>query len=65
MMSEEYVIIRKTFFDDLFPENSKELEMEYPVDEFYSMMEEIHAYYDEEMDMWYSPDNRVGYSIIG
>jgi len=61
----DYVIIRKTIFDAVFPENSKEVEMEYELEEFYDFMDEIDAYYDVEMDMWYSPDYRIGYTIVG
>lgn len=57
------VKVRITWFDELFPENSLESEFTMTEEEFDILVED--KYYDEVMDMYYTEDNTVGYTIIG
>ena len=57
------VKVRITWFDELFPENSSESEFTMTEEEFDMLVED--KYYDEIVDMYYTEDNTVGYTIVG
>lgn len=56
--------IRRTEWEEIFWENSKETVYDQDEASFYSTVEKEHCYYDEAMDLYYTPDNSVSYEIL-
>lgn len=57
--------VRITFFDELFPENSVQVETLFPERAFDRVVESLDWYYDYAEDMYYKLDDSIGMQIIG
>ena len=58
------VKVRITFFSELFPENSPDYEVIMNEGCFRRLVQSFECYYDEDMDMYYSKDNKVGLEMM-
>lgn len=56
--------IRKTTYNILFPENSPEVYYLQDEKSFYNDIQKLHCYYDEFMNLYYTPDNKISFEII-